>query len=300
MRPAARWVTRADHDGTAWLVHAPIPWQADLHMEVLEHPGDAAVVLGIDVPIGVPLAWARQTGVRAFGDVLTRMTDGTWPRFAEPATVPQEIAPDRPFYPRAPGGTSRAQLVQGLGLQDEDDLRRRCDAAVPGAMPAAAPLFWLVGAQQVGRAALTAWQEVIAPLMQLPHVRLWPMDGHLGDLAQAGHTVIAEAYPRAAYEWPLALPGGRWSKRRQADRALRGRHALDWAAACGVPMEIDGALRDVMLDGFGSAPTGEDAFDSVMGALQVVAVLEGLVPDMPPDLSPEERAVEGWILGRPA
>jgi hypothetical protein len=168
-------------------------------MEVLEHPGDAGVVLGIDVPIGVPLAWARQTGVRAFTDVLTRMTDGTWPRFAEPATVPQEIAPGRPFYPRAPGGTSRAQLVQGLGLQDEHDLRRRCDAAVPGAMPAAAPLFWLVGAQQVGRAALTAWQDVIAPLMQLPHVRLWPMDGHLGDLAQAGHTSLIYQFADAGF-----------------------------------------------------------------------------------------------------
>lgn len=268
-------------------------------MEVLRRPGDAAVVLGIDVPLGAPLAWARATGVASFREVLARLGDGSWPRFADPAGAPTEISPTRPFYPRAPGGTTRAQLVEGLGLARADELLRACDAAVPGAMPAAAPLFWLVGAQQVGRAALTAWQEVVAPLVTLPHVRLWPMDGSLTQLAMPGASVIAEVYPRAAYEWPLALPGGRWSKRRQADRAVRARRALAWADDCGLQVTIDPSLRHLMLDGFGSRASGEDAFDSVMGALQVMAVLEGLVPDMPPGLGDELRAVEGWILGRP-
>lgn len=299
MRPAARWVTRADHDGRAWRVLPPQPWGPN-HLALLASPGDAAVVLGIDVPLGVPLAWGRAAGVGAFRDVLTRMGDGTWPRFDQPATAPHEISPTRPFYPRAPGGTSRAQLVDGLGLESAADLLRACDTAVPGAMPAAAPLFWLVGAQQVGRAALTAWREVVQPLAALPHVRLWPMDGYLPALAVPGTAVIAEAYPRAAYEWPLGLPGGRWSKRRQADRAVRGRHALAWAEGCGIAMEIAPALSARMHDGFGPAASGEDPFDSVMGALQVIAVLDGLVPDAPDGLGAEQRAVEGWILGRPA
>lgn len=299
MRPAARWVTRADHHDGVWRVRQPEPW-GDQHVDLLANPGDAAVVLGIDVPLGVPLAWARVAGVGSFRDVLAHMDDGTWPRFAEPATVPDEISPTRPFYPRAPGGTSRAELVHGLRLASPQDLFRACDAAVPGAMPAAAPLFWLVGAQQVGRAALSAWRQVVAPLAALPHVRLWPMDGHVVNLVAPGTAVIAEAYPRAAYEWPLALPGGRWSKRRQADRAVRGRHTLAWAGECGLHIEIDPGLVALMRDGFGPAASGEDPFDSVMGALQVIAVLEGLVPDMPPHLDATRREVEGWILGRPA
>lgn len=269
-------------------------------MALLNAPGDGCVVLGIDVPLGVPRAWARAAGVGSFREVLVRMADGTWPQFDQPATAPHEVSPTRPFYPRAPAGTSRAQLVDGLGLADARELLRACDAAVPAAMPAAAPLFWLVGAQQVGRAALTAWSEVVRPLSGLPHVLLWPMDGHLGDLAEPATTVLAEAYPRAAYEWPLALPGGRWSKRRQADRAVRGRHAMGWADGCGIAIEIAPDLRALMNDGFGPAASGEDPFDSVMGALQVIAVLEGLVPDMPPGLPAEQRRVEGWILGRPA
>lgn len=299
MRPAARWVTRADHDGAAWRVRPPEPW-GEQHLALLAGPDDAAVVLGIDVPLGVPLAWARSAGAGSFRDVLARMADGSWPQFAEPATAPHEIAPTRPFYPRRPGGTSRAELVEGLGLGGAHDLLRSCDAAVPGSMPAAAPLFWLVGAQQVGRAALSAWREVVAPLIALPHVRLWPMDGHMPDLVRPGAAVMAEAYPRAAYEWPLGLPGGRWSKRRQADRAVRARHALAWAEGCGIGIGITPGLRVAMHDGFGPAAAGEDPFDSVMGALQVIAVLEGLVPDMPPGLAAQRRDVEGWILGRPA
>jgi hypothetical protein len=37
-----------------------------------------------------------------------------------------------------------------------------------------------------------------------------------------------------------------------------------------------------------------------MGALQMVAVMEGLLPDMPDGIDPARLAVEGWILGRPA
>ncbi len=300
MRPGARWVARAEDHGRGWQVQAPEPWDAGRHLDPLHVPSDDAVVLGLDVPFGVPLPWARRAGVGSFRDVLRRMDDGTWPMFGTPASAPGEIALDRPFYPRAPGGTSRAQLVDGLGLDEAGDLLRRCDQPVPGAMPSAAPVFWLVGAQQVGRAAITAWREVLAPLAALPHARLWPMDGDLVAVARPGAVVLAEAYPRAAYSWPLGFPRTGWSKRRQADRALRAAEAGAWAASCGVPITLEPALRRAMADGFGPAPAGEDPFDALMGALQVIAALEGLVPDAPADLDDERRAVEGWMLGRPA
>ena len=300
MRPGARWVARADHHGDGWQLGPPEPWDPLRHMRVLLDPGDASVVAGFDVPIGVPLDWARAVGVRSFRQVLERMADGGWPMFDQAASSPDDIAPERPFYPRAPGGTNRMQLVQALGLADPAQLLRRCDHAVPGAMPAAAPLFWLVGAQQVGRAALTAWREVLEPATARPHVRLWPMDGPLLQLAQPGATVIAEAYPRAAYTWPLGFPRSGWSKRRQADRAARGLEAIAWAAACPAGIRMAPALRAALRDGFGPEPSGEDPFDAVMGALQVIAALEGLVPDAPADLRGQRLAVEGWMLGRPA
>ncbi|MBK6781959.1 MAG: hypothetical protein IPG75_20880 [Gemmatimonadetes bacterium] len=40
-------------------------------------PGAAAILIGLDHPIGVPLAWARQTGVSA-----SRRSGRSWPSWA--------------------------------------------------------------------------------------------------------------------------------------------------------------------------------------------------------------------------
>jgi len=157
-----------------------------------------------------------------------------------------------------------------------------------------------VGAQQVGRAALSAWDEVVAPVLAHDHVRMWPMDGRLPALACPGRVVLAECYPRAAYEWPLGLPRTGWSKRRQDDRRARAQQALDWAAQHLPSVHPSPALREAVEDGFGAAPDGEDGFDALVGALQMVAVMDGLLPDMPDGIDPAHLSVEGWILGRPA
>jgi len=300
MRPGRRRVVVARDDGGGWHVQAPRPWDDAEHMALLRDPADARVVAGLDVPLGVPRPWAHAAGVTAFRQVLAGMRDGRWPRFADPAPTAADIATGRPFYPRAPGGTSRADLVTGLGLAGPDDLLRACDRAIPGRAPAAAPLFWLVGAQQVGRAALSAWDEVVAPVLAHDHVRMWPMDGRLPALACPGRVVLAECYPRAAYEWPLGLPRTGWSKRRQDDRRARAQQALDWAAQHLPSVHPSPALREAVEDGFGAAPDGEDGFDALVGALQMVAVMDGLLPDMPDGIDPAHLSVEGWILGRPA
>jgi len=301
MRPPARWVVRGDDRGDGWRVRAPERWDPARHMPLLERSGNGAVVAGFDVPLGVPHAWARAAGVESFGEVLARLADPSWPRFAEPAEVPDEIGPRRPFYPRAPGGSRQAHLVEGLGLDSPQQLLRACDRPVPGVITAAAPVFWLVGPQQVGKAAISAWREVVVPAVAHDHVRMWPFDGALPDLLAPGSVVLAECYPRAAYTWPLGFPGAGWSKRRQADRRARGREALAWTRASGLPIHLDPAMRAAIDDGFGAAPSGEDPFDATMGALQMIAVLDGLVPaGPPPGLPPAQAAVEGWILGRPA
>jgi hypothetical protein len=270
-------------------------------MQAILEPGDGALLAGFDVPLGVPVAWARAAGITSFRDLLGRITHDVWPHLLDPAPAPADIGPRRPFYPRAPGGSRRQHLVDGLGLQSADDLLRACDRPVPGVMGAAAPVFWLVGPQQVGKAAITAWREVVVPAIAHDHVRLWPFDGDLPDLLAPGTSVICECYPRAAYEWPLAFPRAGWSKRRQADRRARARDALAWIAESGLAIHLNPAMQAALDDGFGPRASGEDPFDATMGALQLIAVTEGLVPaGPPPHLPGDDLPVEGWIIGRPA
>ena len=59
------------------------------------------------------------------------------------------------------------------------------------------------------------------------------------------------------------------------------------------------ALRAAAAGGFGADATGEDRFDSVIGLLGLIGVLDGLRPDFVPD-DPAIRAWEGWVLGQTA
>ena len=301
MRPAARWVVRGEDRGDGWTLAAPEPWDADRHMPVIVDPGEGTVLAGFDVPLGVPVAWARAAGVASFDEVIHLVARDAWPDLLRPAESADQISPRRPFYPRAPGGTRRDHLVAGLGLQSADDLLRACDRPVPGVMGAAAPVFWLVGPQQVGKAAISAWREVVVPAVAHAHVHLWPFDGDLPGMLAPGTSVICECYPRAAYQWPLGFPGAGWSKRRQADRRERGRDALRWISTSGSAIRMHPDLEAALSDGFGPQASGEDPFDATMGALQLIAVLDGLVPAGPGVAMPAaRRRAEGWILGRPA
>ena len=51
--------------------------------------------------------------------------------------------------------------------------------------------------------------------------------------------------------------------------------------------------------GFGPDAAGEDRFDSVLGLLCVLQVLDGSRPDFVPD-DPWVRRWEGWVLGQTA
>ena len=87
------------------------------------------------------------------------------------------------------------------------------------------------------------------------------------------------------------------SKRRQADRArLAGplRAALDAAGA-----EPDDAMCAAVADGFGPDAAGEDKFDSLLGLLCVLGVLDGRRTDTAP-ADPWVQRWEGWVLGQTA
>src|SRR5579871_2953882 len=53
-------------------------------------------------------------------------------------------------------------------------------------------LFWTLGGNQVGRAAIIGWQDVLAPAMRAmtPPLFLWPFHGTLADLHAPGRVVV--------------------------------------------------------------------------------------------------------------
>ena len=53
----------------------------------------------------------------------------------------------------------------------------------------------------------------------------------------------------------------------------------------------------MILNGFGNRPAAENAFDSTIGLLGMVAILRGLLPSQA-TLPEKELLIEGWILGQ--
>ncbi|MGQ9767953.1 MAG: hypothetical protein ACUVSS_11665 [Anaerolineae bacterium] len=275
----------------------PVGLPSELLTRLVDEAAGGAVLLGFDFPIGLPLAYAKAAGITSFVDVLPRLGTGEWAQFYAPAGQADEIGLYRPFYPLRPGGARRQHLVDGLRLPDQAALWRRCDVLTFG-RGSAAPLFWTLGANQVGKAAIIGWRDVLAPALRAgrPPVALWPFAGPLSALLREGWIVVAETYPAECYHHlGLTDRGKRWSKRRHADRVALAPRLLAWAASAGV--ELAPALRAAIRDGFGPAANGDDAFDAVVGLFGMLGVLLGHRPAGEPS-DEEVRCVEGWILGQ--
>jgi len=252
------------------------------------------VVLGVDFPIGLPRAYAaRHLGECAgFPDFLRGLADR--PGFLSVCAAVEEVRPERPFYPmRGVRGMTRLSHALALGLDSAAGLSRLCDGATAG-RPAGAPLFWTLGANQTGKAAISAWRDLLLPALAGPRPpALWPFDGALLSLLQADRVVIAETYPAEAMRQLGLRMGG--SKRRHADRlALVPAIRASMAALSARP---DLALERLLAGGFGQDAAGEDRMDCVLGLLCVLQVLAGRRPDTVPD-DPWVQHWEGWVLGQ--
>ncbi|CAA9273817.1 MAG: hypothetical protein AVDCRST_MAG27-3680 [uncultured Craurococcus sp.] len=253
-----------------------------------------AVALGLDLPLGLPRAYAAGREEAGFPEFLRGLA--ARPGFFEVSAGLETVSPARPFYPaRGVKGMTRAAHAAALGFAGPEGLSRWCDRAT-AERPAGAPLFWTLGANQSGKAAIGAWRDWLVPAVATgAPLRLWPFEGGLLELLAPGQAVLAEVYPAEALrQCGLRLAG---SKRAQGPRralapALRG--VLAARRVNPAP-----ALEAAIDDGFGADAAGEDRFDSVIGLLGLLAVLDGARPDFVPG-DPWIRRWEGWVLGQTA
>ncbi len=221
-----------------------------------------------------------------------------WPDFFRVCEVLDDLRHERPFYPaRGIKGMTRASHAAALGLGDATGLSRLCDRATPE-RPPGAPLFWTLGANQSGKAAIAAWRDMLLPALEQAdagRLRLWPFEGPFRALLAPGVVAMAETYPAEALRHlGIKLRG---SKRRQADRAMAGQPLM--AAMARLNVIPAGDLVEALADGLGRDPSGEDRFDCILGVLCVINVLAGHRPDTTPD-DPWLTTWEGWVLGQTA
>src|SRR4051812_23906881 len=159
--PRKRWVAVARRDGSVWRLAAPVPvGEVSTFLARLRDAArGAAVALGVDLPIGLPRAYAALLPERDFLHFLHRTA--MRPDFFQVCATLTEVGLGRPFYPmRGVRGMTRAAHAAALGIGGAVALSRACDRAT-AERPAGAPLFWTLGANQSGKAAIAAWQAML-------------------------------------------------------------------------------------------------------------------------------------------
>jgi hypothetical protein len=292
--PRKRWVSIARRGADGWRAQAPVPVGDPAAMAAALIAEGVPVAIGLDLPLGVPRGFAAGRAEAGFVDFLRGLA--ARPGFFEVAATLDQVSRERPFYPaRGVKGMTRLAHAQALGLGDARALSRLCDRAT-AERPAGAPVFWTLGANQSGKAAIAAWRDWLAPgLAAGAPYALWPFAGGVHALLARGRAVLAEVYPAEALrQCGLVLRG---SKRVQADRAAVAQALL--AAMTARRVDPSPALRAMAAEGFGTDAAGEDRFDSVVGLLGLVGVLDGARPDVVPE-DDAVRRWEGWVLGQAA
>ncbi|WP_395515527.1 DUF429 domain-containing protein [Pseudorhizobium flavum] len=283
--------------GTAWLISPPeqVGDTAALIPRLRQRSRtNGALLMGFDFPIGLPAAYGRASDLPDFRSALRTFGSGRFARWFEVAEHRDDISLYRPFYPMRPGGTRRQHLYDALNITDGSALLSRCERRTANRGDACM-LFWTLGGNQVGKAAISGWREIIIP--NLADAVLWPFDGALSDFAAPGATVIAETYPGDVYG-QLGIPRKPvWSKRQQSGRRSVGAHLLHWLASR--PHFDGGAVEPLIRDGFGADKSGEDRFDALVGLFGMIDVVEGQRAEGAPTME-ELMTWEGWILGQQA
>ena len=292
MAPGKRWAALARRGAKAWRMEAPRPVGEVTSFAAALRGEGLPAALGLDLPLGVPRHYAMQRPEAGFLAFLRARAGDA--RFFTVNQTLATIGRDAPFYPqRGLKGMTRASHAAALGLPDADALHRWCDRAT-ATRPAGAPPFWTLGANQSGKAAITAWRDWLAPdLAAGAPLSLWPFEGRLHDLLAPGRLALAEVYPAEALrQLGLKFSG---SKR---DRAARLNLAEPLRAVLHrLHIEPSPAALAMIRDGFGADAMGEDRLDCTLGLLALIAVLDGVRADVVP-ADDMVRRWEGWVLGQ--
>src|SRR6266571_1726253 len=183
-RPQKRWFSMAVQQGDGYKAHAPAP--VDDHGAFISHVRSevgisGTAVVGFDFPIGIPARYAALIGAKEFKPFLLQLEHDEFADFYRVSERAADISVHRPFYPYKPGGTKQSHLLSALGLTSINDLRRKCELGYAGRKPAC-PLFWTLGPNQVGKAAIIGWRYVLVPALNNVTSMLWPFDGSLDSL----------------------------------------------------------------------------------------------------------------------
>src|SRR5258705_389802 len=223
-----RWAATAVREKTGWRVEAPTRvGDTELFLNYLRE-GPGLTLSGFDFPIGLPESYGQKTRLADFCSALDALGSGCWSDFYNVANAADEISIFRPFYPRRSSATARqVHLIEAHGCGSIDELRRRCEKATISRR-AACSLFWTLGGNQVGKAAISGWTEIISPARRLG-AKLWPFEGSLEVLAKTGGLGLAETYPAEAYGHVGVEFAAGESKRRQNDRAKVAVSITSWA-----------------------------------------------------------------------
>ena len=313
VNPEKRWMAMARREGDSgyrMMGVNPVSESLPFFHHLKSFAGEPGPVLvGFDFPIGLPIHYARLAGIEDFLSWLPGLGSGKWAEFFDVAERPEQISLGRPFYPKrnnipAGEGGPRVRQVDLLDAHragHTDQLRRLCEKA-HSHRRAASPLFWTVGAQQVGKAALSGWKEILLPGLADPtlHLKLWPFSGRLvnlldDDLAVAVETYPAEFYHQLGIRFTKPRRGEKSGKRVQSEREANAPALLACLSELGHSLETD--LRVEIEVGFGPDANGEDRFDAFIGLVGMLKTIRQL--DIFPE--PEDQnllKIEGWIFGQ--
>jgi len=271
--PGKRWMARAELKSGRYVASAPerVPPSPDFLQDLRREVAVCrrVVLVGLDFPIGLPRAYAACAGIDSFLDLLSllRRRDAKWKLFLDVAANKNEISLFRPFYPYRPGGTRMSHLERVIGPKDK--WLRRCERATNGRRTAS-PLFWTMGAKQVGKAAISGWKELLIPCLEDRSTKIWPFGGDIAKLARCPRLILAEVYPAESYAHVgVSFPGGKdGGKRSQTARKRQAKAILDFATRNGIKLRH--MLEQQVCQGFGKEEDGEDPFDATAALLSMI------------------------------
>ena len=296
MRSAKRWCARAVliEDGR-YAVQGPKPvgLLGEFLPSIEASISDAnCAFLGFDFPIGIPHRYAQLANIASFIGWIEQLGTGQWGEFFDVCEEGDEISFRRPFFPNASkAGIKQFSLLNALGVASIDELMRRCELGTKERKRACS-IFWTLGGNQVGKAAIVGWRDVIIPVLHRAgnSVGIWPFDGTMSELLKSKRLTIAETYPAEYYQW---FTKDRVVKTNVTSRIEFCAHLLDWLHKHESELLATDDMKREIRSGFAD----DDRFDSVVGLFAMLQVVLGERPVK--ELHDQvAQTIEGAILGR--